>query len=162
MMRCYRTIARVRRAGILQTPIRGRTYYSYEHDSLPQYTPAEEAILSAAITHVPAHGFTATALINGARDAGYLDVSANLFPTGAFSLVRYHLVTQRLSLGNNGPVPPPTEPTNVLDNVRALTLKRLRANGPIIHRWQEVCLSTRRSPCPTILAVCSGPIANRC
>lgn len=100
--------------------------------------PAEDAILSSAITHVPTHGFTATALVNGAHDAGYLDVSANLFPAGAFSLVKYHLVTQRLALGKKGSAYPAEEPTDVLENVRALTLRRLRANEPIIHRWQEV------------------------
>ncbi|KAL8695239.1 MAG: hypothetical protein Q9218_000277 [Villophora microphyllina] len=116
---------------------RSRSYHSYERDSSPPYTPAEEAILSAAIAHVPEHGFTTTALTSGARDAGYLDVSANLFPAGAFSLVKYHLVTQRLALGKHSSVVSNTEDIHVLDKVRALTFRRLKASQPIIHRWQE-------------------------
>lgn len=131
-MSAYRALKRVRRAG------QARAYHSYEHDPTPPYTNAENAILAASIAHVPTHGFTSTALVSGARDAGYLDVSANLFSGGGLSLVKYHLVTQRLALGKNGSPHPAEEPTSVLRNVRALTLKRLRANEPIIHRWQEV------------------------
>ncbi|KAL8937341.1 MAG: hypothetical protein Q9216_004476 [Gyalolechia sp. 2 TL-2023] len=113
------------------------SYHSCEHNAPSTYTLAEKAILSAAIAHVPAHGFTATALSNGARDAGYLEVSTNLLPAGVFSLVKYHLITQRLALSKDTSTPPVQEPTNVLKNVRALTLKRLRANESIVHRWQE-------------------------
>ncbi|KAL8961478.1 MAG: hypothetical protein Q9193_001971 [Seirophora villosa] len=142
----YRVLTRLRYSDVHQSPINHlRPYHSYEHHVLPSYSPAENAILSAAITHVPTHGFTPTALISGARDAGYPDVSANLFPGGPFALVKHHLVTQRLALARNGKCSPTaerpedgtTEPTNVLDNVRALALKRLRANEPIIHRWQD-------------------------
>ncbi|KAI4280318.1 MAG: hypothetical protein L6R35_005913 [Caloplaca aegaea] len=142
----YRALTRVRFSSSRQTSIQQvRPYHSYEHDLPSPLSPAENAILAAGISHVPTHGFTATALINGARDAGYIDVSANLFPSGAFSLVKYHLVTQRLALAQNGTSSTTKEPpehrtgesTKVLDNVRALTLKRLRANEPIIHRWQE-------------------------
>ncbi|KAI4157578.1 MAG: hypothetical protein L6R39_000648 [Caloplaca ligustica] len=139
VMRCCRPLARTRCAGISQAPVRNQGYHSYEHAPVPPYSSAEESILSASIKHVPTHGFTATALIHGARDAGYLDVSANLLPAGAFSLVKYHLVTQRLALGKPDSAPPAAEPTKVLDNVRALALRRLRANESIIHRWQEVC-----------------------
>lgn len=131
-MSAYRALTRVRCAG------QARAYHSYEHDRTPPYTDAENAILAAAITHVPTQGFTTTALVNGARDAGYLDVSANLLPAGGFSLIKYHLVTQRLALGKDDPPHSAEEPKNVLRNVRALSLKRLRANEPIIHRWQEV------------------------
>ncbi|KAI4147926.1 MAG: hypothetical protein LQ341_001698 [Variospora aurantia] len=142
----YRALTRVRCSSSRQTSIQQvRPYHSYEHDLPSPLSPAENAILAAGISHVPTHGFTTTALINGARDAGYIDVSANLFPSGAFSLVKYHLVTQRLALAQNrtsSTTREPTEhrtgePTNVLHNVRALTLKRLRANEIIIHRWQE-------------------------
>ena len=95
-------------------------------------------ILAAAINHVPAYGFTDTALSSGIRDAGYPDVSANLFPEGVFALVKYHLITQRSALSRNAPAPPPTESSSILDMVRRLTLQRLHANKPIIHRWQEV------------------------
>ncbi|KAL8952502.1 MAG: hypothetical protein Q9222_001605 [Ikaeria aurantiellina] len=120
--------------GPSQTAVRQRPYHSYEHDSPPVYTAAEDAILAAAIPHVPSQGFTNSALSSGVRDAGYPDVSANIFPDGVFSLVRYHLITQRQALGKTTPI---TKSTSILDNVRALTLQRLRASQPIIHRWQE-------------------------
>lgn len=116
-------------------------YHSYEHPSPPPFPPAESAILSAALTHVPSHGFTAAALKLGARDAGYLDVSTNLFPRGVFDLVNYHLVTQRLALKESVQFAAEGEGGKRLGTgakVRALTLARLRANAPLIHRWQEV------------------------
>lgn len=121
-----------------------RSYHSYEHESPPPFNPAEDAILSAALAHVPTHGFTTTALTQGARDAGYLDISTNLFPTGAFSIVNYHLVTQRLALAKHTPSLP--NQTDITTNIRTLALRRLRANEPILHRWQEALalLSTPR------------------
>ena len=123
---------------------RSRFYHSYEHDAPPPFSPTEDAILSAALAHVPAHGFTATALTQGARDAGFLDVSANLFPTGAFSIVNYHLVTQRLALATHASSLQPQ--TDITSKIRSLALLRLHANKPIIHRWQEALalLSTAR------------------
>ncbi|KAL8973316.1 MAG: hypothetical protein Q9183_000009 [Haloplaca sp. 2 TL-2023] len=135
----HRALAVTRSSISHRIPRCARLYHSYERDSPYPYSSDEDAILSAAITHVPEHGFTAAALSNGARDAGYLHVSTNLFPTGAFSLVKYHLVTQRLALGKHASTNTDTAPTSVLDNVRALTLQRLRSSQPIIHRWQEVC-----------------------
>ncbi|KAF2028764.1 ubiquinone biosynthesis protein COQ9 [Setomelanomma holmii] len=76
-------------------------YHSYDYTESPPFPPAESAILSSAYNHVPSHGFTIDALKLGTRDAGYLDVSTNLFPRGAFDLVSYHLVTQRLALKDN-------------------------------------------------------------
>lgn len=116
-------------------------YHSYEHETPPPFTPTENAILSAALPHVPSHGFTNTALVHGARDAGYLDVSVNLFPTGAFALVNHHLVTQRLALAQHAPSTE-QQPLNIAANVRNLTLRRLHANKPIVHRWQEVRMAT--------------------
>ena len=118
-----------------------RNYHSYEHETPPPFTPTENAILSAALSHVPSHGFTNTALVHGARDAGYLDVSVNLFPTGAFALVNHHLVTQRLALAQHAPSAEEL-PLNIAANVRILTLRRLHVNKPIIHRWQEVPRAT--------------------
>lgn len=122
-----------------------RTYHSYDHPppSGP-FNATETAILSASLPHVPLHGFTNTSLALGARDAGYLDVSTNLFPKGAFSLVHYHLVTQRLGLGKHSQILQPGEnekPPEVVAKVKALTWARLLSNEPIIHRWQEVCFS---------------------
>ncbi|KAL8868914.1 MAG: hypothetical protein Q9174_004670 [Haloplaca sp. 1 TL-2023] len=132
-----RALAVTRSSISYRIPRSARLYHSYERDTPYPYSPDEDAILSAAITHVPEHGFTAAALSKGARDAGYLDVSTNLFPTGAFSLVKYHLVIQRLALGKHASTNTDTASASVLDNVRALTLQRLRGSQPIIHRWQE-------------------------
>ncbi|MCJ1350335.1 MAG: Ubiquinone biosynthesis protein coq9, mitochondrial [Icmadophila ericetorum] len=112
---------------------------SYQSSSNPgdedrPFTPAENAILSASLAHVSRHGFTSAALVQGARDAGYLDVSTNLFPRGSFDLVRYHLITQRLALRDR--VQFPTH-LGVGAKVRSLALQRLRANGTVIDRWQE-------------------------
>ena len=137
-MSIQRALAARRCAAACRVPLQQRSYHSYEHDQPPSYNPAEDAILAAAIAHVPAYGFSITALNYGARDAGYLDVSTNLLPAGVFSLVKYHMVTQRLALSNNPPKNQSKEHTNVLENVRALTLKRLRANESIIYHWQEV------------------------
>ncbi|KAL9000890.1 MAG: hypothetical protein Q9169_000645 [Polycauliona sp. 2 TL-2023] len=127
------TLAKVRCTAARGIPRLRRQYHSYEHDSPSIYTPEQDVILAAAIHHVPAHGFTSTALSNGLRDAGYPDVSANLFPQGAFALVRYHLVTQRSALSRKNDL----TDSSTLDLVRRLTLERLYANKPIIHRWQE-------------------------
>ncbi|ORX92626.1 ubiquinone biosynthesis protein COQ9, mitochondrial precursor [Clohesyomyces aquaticus] len=85
-------------------------YHSYEYTQPPPFPPAESAILSAAISHVPSYGFTSNALKLGARDAGYLDVSTNLLPRGVFDLINYHLVTQRLALKDSVQFPPQDQP----------------------------------------------------
>lgn len=119
-----------------------RTYHSYEHDAPLPFTPAENAILTAAVPHIPTHGFTTIALSQGARDAGYVDASINLFPTGAFALVNHHLVTNRLALAEDDRRA--EEQMNdgaVAGKIEALAWKRLQANRYVIHRWQEVCFS---------------------
>ena len=113
-----------------------RPYHSYEHEEPSPFNDAEDAILSAALARVPVHGFTNTALSYGARDAGYLDLSTNLFPRGVFDLVNYHLVTNRLALKDQ--VQFPEEKVGVGAKVRLLALHRLKANTHIIHKWQEV------------------------
>ncbi|KAF2687813.1 ubiquinone biosynthesis protein COQ9 [Lentithecium fluviatile CBS 122367] len=115
-------------------------YHSHEHTQPPPFLPAESAILSAAIAHVPHYGFTVDALKLGARDAGYLDVSTNILPRGVFDLVNYHLVTQRLALKDTVQFPSGGEQGKRLGlggKVRTLALARLRANEPVIHRLQE-------------------------
>jgi len=124
-------------------------YHSYDYAQPPPFPPAESAILSSAYAHVPSHGFTMDALKLGARDAGYLDVSTNLLPRGVFDLINYHLVTQRLALQNNVQFPDQGEQGKKMGvgaKVRTLTLARLRANEPVIHRWQEVgqCIHNSR------------------
>ncbi len=113
-------------------------YYSYESEPEPPYPPQESAILTAAFKHVRQSGFTLTSLRNGARDAGYLDASANLFPRGEFELVMWHLQTQRLGLKDK--VQFPEDMQGVGRKVRALVLERLRGNveAGVKERWQEV------------------------
>jgi ubiquinone biosynthesis protein COQ9 len=90
------------------------------------------------------HGFTNASLSLGAREAGYLDITVNLFPRGAFELVNYHLVTKRLALKEQLDNQTARDDGSALGRlgvgarVRLLVLKRLMANRPIIHRWQEV------------------------
>lgn len=117
-----------------------RNYHSYEHDTPPPFTPAENAILTAAFPHISTHGFTTAALSRGARDVGYLDASINLFPSGAFALVNYHLVSQRLALADHHSTR--QQAGGVAAHIEALAWKRLQANKPIIHRWQEVRLGS--------------------
>ena len=128
---------------------KSRLYHSYEHDQPSPFTSVEHSILSAALNHVPSHGFTQAALTQGARDAGYLEISTNLFPTGAFSIVNYHLISQRLALARSAPSIPhldQIEPADVTANIHILALNRLRANKPIIQQWQDALalLSTAR------------------
>ena len=113
-----------------------RSYHSYELDPASPFNDAENAILSAALAHVPSSGFTTTALSYGARDAGYLDVSKNLFTKGPFDLINYHLTIQRLALKNR--VQFPDQKLGVGAKVRLLALQRLRANESVITRWSEV------------------------
>ncbi|TKA61526.1 hypothetical protein B0A49_07748 [Cryomyces minteri] len=115
-----------------------RAYHSYEHDPTPPYPPTETAILSDALTHLPTHGFTHESLRLGARDAGYLDVSTQLFPKGAFELVRYHLVRERLDLKERVQFPDNGgKSLGMGSKIRTLVLERLRANEPVVHRLQE-------------------------
>lgn len=112
-------------------------YHSNEHIQPPPYREAERTILSNAITYVPTHGFTQEALTLGAKDAGYLEVSTNLFPKGPFDLVMYHLITQRLGLKDR--IQFPNEKMGIGRKVRSLVLERLRANVDtgILPRWRE-------------------------
>lgn len=129
-----------------------RRYHSYQH--LPPtspFTPAESTILSAALRHVPSHGFSTTALSLGARNAGYLDVSVNLIPRGVFDLVKYHLVTERLRLRKSVDFEKPEQDggarkLNIPAKIRAVCVERLKANSPIIHRWQEVRSPRAQAP----------------
>lgn len=121
-------------------------YHSYEYEAPPPFPAVETTILSAALAHVPTHGFTTTALCHGARDANYPDVSISMFPAGEFALVNYHLVTQRLALAKSRLSP--DQPASVGAEVRRLVWKRLYANAPIINRWQEVGYFSSEIPNP--------------
>ena len=114
-------------------------YHSQDRDQPPPFLTEASAILSSALPHVSTHGFTNTALSNGARDAGYPEVSVNLFPRGAFDLIFYHLVTQRLALRNSVQFPEMQgKQLGMGSKVRSLVLHRLQANQFAIRHWQQV------------------------
>lgn len=117
-------------------------YHSYEHEELPPFAPTQTEILSAGLALVPELGFTHDALTQGARDAGYRDISVNLFPEGVFALVQYHLATQRLALASKQI----QQDQSIALKVKELAIERLHANTPIIHRWQEVRCQVQQ-PC---------------
>jgi ubiquinone biosynthesis protein COQ9 len=117
-----------------------RTYYSYETPLPPPYPKTETAILSASLLQVPIHGWTSLSLRNGARSAGYLDATTNLFPNAEFELVLYHLRTQRLGLKDKVVFADEAQ-LGTTDKVKRLVMERLRGNGEVGVqgvRWQEV------------------------
>jgi ubiquinone biosynthesis protein COQ9 len=122
-----------------------RTYHSHNHPPPPgPFTPVESTILSASVPHIPSHGFTLTSLSLGAKDAGYIDASTNLFPRGAFALVHWHLYTHRMALSKQRGIISPEvregeKAPGVGTKVKLLTWERLMGNREIVHRWQEVC-----------------------
>ena len=166
---------RIGRAGVYasrvlpQSTVRGpihqvvkHSYHSYEYPDSGPFSPTETAILSAGLAQVPTHGFTSAALTTGARNAGYLDITTNLFPEGAVALIKYHLVTRRLALSEHFPspftassTPPPSadegHPQNppranpskpsssgsIPDLIHRITLHRLHANKNILPHWQS-------------------------
>lgn len=122
-----------------------RKYHSYDHPPPPgPFSPIESTILAAALPHIPSSGFTLTSLSLGAKDAGYVDASVNLFPKGAFSLVHYYLLNQRLRLRERDGTKAVMEGEGgVGRKLKGLTWERLMANKEVVHRWQEV----RSHPC---------------
>lgn len=114
-----------------------RRYHSEHHPDPSPFPPEQTAILSAALARVPEYGFSSQALTLGAKDAGYLEVSVQLFPRGIYDLIHYHLVTQRLALKDRVQFPADAK-LGVGKKVRVLTLERLRANKNIIRQWQGV------------------------
>ncbi|KAJ6171750.1 hypothetical protein N7470_000817 [Penicillium chermesinum] len=92
------TQSRSSQAPKLRTPhTPTRQYHSPLHPRLPphEYTNSQTAILTAALVHVPTHGFTATSLTLGAQDAGFLSVSTQLLPRAEFDLVLFWLASRR-------------------------------------------------------------------
>lgn len=128
-----------------------RNYYSASNPitSTSLYPPAETAILSAAVSHIPTHGFTEQTLALGARDAAYLPASTNLFTRGPFDLVLFHNASQRFALRDRlpvasssmQPVDSPTgktgKPLGVGAKVRLLALARLHANAELIQHYSQ-------------------------
>lgn len=121
-----------------------RTYYSESHPDPSPYPEIQNKILTAAIKRVPQYGFTQEALTLGAKDAGYLEVSVQLFPRGVFDLINYHLVTERLALKDRVQFPDDVK-LGVGRKVQTLAMARLRANKDIIHQWQGVS-SSKHNP----------------
>lgn len=138
-----RTTTRIARqfTGLIRPP-RKQLYHVPGTQPPSPNPPPQIAILRAAATHIPTHGFTTQALSLGLVDAGYPPASANLFPRGPFDLVMHHLTTQRQALAHSrsaqplaaaadGPASPAGSATLVREALRALIVERLQANAPI-------------------------------
>ncbi|CAK7209045.1 Ubiquinone biosynthesis protein coq9, mitochondrial [Sporothrix curviconia] len=126
-----------------------RCFHSYDHPNEPpaqdNFSTAEQAILAAATRHIPVQGFTERTIALGAYDAGYPGISTNILPDGVFSLVRWHLVNQRLGLAARsreilGEAPAENAalaPDEIANRAERLLWERLLANKDIVGRWQE-------------------------
>ena len=119
------------------------SYASYHSSTFPDpepFPPTQSAILTQALSHVPTHGFTDKSLLLGARDAGYLDVTVQLFPRGAYDLVNYYRVTRRLALKDRVQFDDEKSKLGVGKKVRVLALERLRMNveDGIVNQLQKV------------------------
>lgn len=133
-----------------------RSYHSYDHPNPSgPFSPTERAILAAAYAHIPQHGFTQKTLALGARDAGYLDISTNLLADGVFSLVQWHLVSQREALAAQARALFESEEARGLGvgaKVELLTWERLMGNENVIGKLQEVSQENTRHlrPCQRV------------
>lgn len=164
--RTYRRTQICTRLQRLQNPSAStyRHYHSTFHPGSPfpanTYTPEQSTILSAALLHVPRHGFTVQSLTLGARDAGYLDVSLQLFPRGGgIELVLFWLGSRRSLLREKvekgemfqrlreGETEIHNKEPNMEEKVKMLILERLQMNNGMIHQWQDV------SFCPATVPV---------
>jgi len=144
----YRTVGALarsttRRTAALYMPPLSHPYHSYDHPSTTTpFNTSEKAILSAAYSQVPDHGFSQRALTLGAKEAGFPDISTSILPDGVFSLIRYHLVSKREELSTIHTQiygdQPDAKPPFISGKVERLTWERLLANQKIIRRWQEV------------------------
>jgi ubiquinone biosynthesis protein COQ9 len=147
-----------------------RAYHSELHAPfLPthEYSNSQTAILTAALEHVPTHGFTKDALTLGARDVGFLDVSLQLFTRQEMDLVLFWLASRRglLSAQVEGGLFTKQQTSDndvsyttkgeltVEDKVRMLVRERLRMNENIIHKWQEVSILSSHLDCPFLIGI---------
>lgn len=128
-----------------------RLYHSTLHPRLPdhEYTNSQTAILTSALPHIPAHGFTRAALTLGARDAGFLDVSVQLLPRGEFDLILFWLASRRGLLRAKveegallqrlaGELGVDVAALGVQEKCKLLVLERLRMNESVKGQWQDV------------------------
>ncbi|OAX82276.1 rpsU-divergently transcribed protein [Emergomyces africanus] len=135
-----------------------RPYHSSFHPTAEPpadtYTPEQSAILSAAVNHIPEHGFTTHSLTLGAREAGYLDASLQLFPNGGeIELITYWLGSRRGLLRRKAesgelfgkPEAGEVRGLSVEEKVVVLILERLKMNEEIIEHWQDA-LATMSLP----------------
>ncbi|PGH26562.1 rpsU-divergently transcribed protein [Polytolypa hystricis UAMH7299] len=121
-----------------------RTYHSAFDPALPdpatKFSSEQCAILSAAINHIPEHGFSTKALTLGVRDAGYLDVSLQLFPEGGeLALVMYWFMSRRQLLwekAESGELFGENQ-LSVAEKVKLLIWERLKMNESVIHQFQD-------------------------
>ncbi|GES61060.1 ubiquinone biosynthesis protein coq9 [Aspergillus terreus] len=119
-----------------------RPYHSTLHPDPPphEYTNSQSTILTAALRHVPDHGFTKNALTLGARDAGFLDVSVQLLPRAEFDLILFWLASRRGLLRarvENDHLLDSSDDASVDDKTKTLIMERLRMNADIRHQWQD-------------------------
>lgn len=132
------------------SPSRVTQLYHSKHHPAPahEYSNSQSTILSAALAHVPHHGFTREALTLGARDVGFLDVSVQLFPRGELDLIFFWLASRRGLLRgkvDNGLFESRASSgrdLSVEEKVKVLVLERLWMNKDIKHKWQDVCPSS--------------------
>ncbi|KAJ5086849.1 hypothetical protein NUU61_008156 [Penicillium alfredii] len=142
------------RATTTKTPSNNfRAYHSTLHphpQPTHEYTNSQTAILSAALAHIPTHGFSAAALTLGARDAGFLDVSVQLLPRAEFDLVLFWLASRRGLLrakveegGLFARIAAERGPEgkglglSVEEKVKVLVLERLGLNVDVKDQWQD-------------------------
>jgi ubiquinone biosynthesis protein COQ9 len=137
LLSSWRSASRAERRAQIPFSQRKRSYFSVHHPDPPPFPEIHDRILSAGVGQVPKYGFTKEALVMGAKEAGYLDVSVQLFPRGAFDLIQYYLATQRLALKNKVQFPTGAQ-LGLGTKVRTLAMARLRANADTIHQWQGV------------------------
>lgn len=140
-----------------------RSFHSFDHPNEPppqdRFSDAEQAILTAAARHIPAHGFTERTIALGAYDAGYPAISTNVLPDGVFSLVRWHLVNQRTALAARsrqalGEAPLDDAllaPADVASRAERIIWERLLGNKDVVGRWQEVSKARTENREPTQL-----------
>ena len=140
-----------------------RSYHSSLHSPLPlhTYNNSQISILEASLPHIPVHGFTSTALTLGARDAGFLDVSIQLFPRAEFDLILFWLANRRGLLRAKASevltaaaaaTEKGIESLDVDTKIKILIMERLRLNEPIRDQWQDVLPPPPLSLLPSFLS----------
>ncbi|ORY79499.1 COQ9-domain-containing protein [Protomyces lactucae-debilis] len=123
----------------LRNSARINFFHTDEHPSEELYNPTEQTILQAAMKHVPEHGFSLAAISQGALDTGHLDITRNLFPAGAYDLVRYFQTQERLKLKDAfSGVQVDKEIKGTGPRIEALVKLRLAGNLPVRSQLQEM------------------------